>query len=604
LEEKQNIPSKEIIALSDFEFVQIRPAIYIGSLDIIPEKVRIIKNNTIEDATKEISTGFYKLMNEVLDNAFDEAKRMNGKMEKITISFDSQTKRVTVTDTGNGFHKGTEINDKTGLNNIETALTILRAGSNFKNEELDETILGTHGIGASVVNMLSDEFEIHTINDKHNYKQVWKQFKTVVKEEKKKKSTDQKGTIISFIPRVDKFKKCQWDFDYIEAQMIFKDYIRKNDPILSKVKFEVYCDGKLLNLNKPFIPYESFTIDTKIGRFILWEHREDGTKMTSFINTALCNGIHQTIMQDVLNELFDYKGAHAYYDFFFMLNLPPKHVRFGDQNKTQYKVSRWEIEPILEKHFFKELKKDFTKTEMFKRIKQRIKEKNEIEEMSGLKKAIRNKGKKAISEKYIPPTDRKDSLFICEGLSAAGSLALKRNPLNDGIYALKGKVKNTRSIGDLSKNAEIVDLINILGLEIGKTKCDYSKIIISCDADPDGHHIATLIINFFFKWFRFIIEQEKLFILITPLVSVEVNKKRKYFYALKDFVEYQKTTSEKFSNIRYLKGLGSLAAQDWEIIMNKRDCFKVTNDKQAEKYLEIAFGKSAGLRKNWMEGKQ
>lgn len=604
MNETISTPNKEIIALSDFEHVVLKPEMYVGSIEPIDESVRIIKNGFIENTTKPISIGFYKLMNEVLDNAFDEAKRMDGKMDKISISFDSKTKKVTVSDTGNGFYKGTEINEKTGINNIETAMTMLRAGSNFKNQDIQNTLLGTHGIGASVVNMLSDEFEIHTINHDRNYRQVWKKFESVLKEDKPRKKSEKIGTAISFIPRESQFKKCNWDFEYIEAQMIFKEYIRKNDPILSKVEFEVYCDGIKLDLNKKFVPDDNFTIDTKIGQFILWEHRDNGTKMTSFINTALCTGIHQTILQDILNELLDYKYAHIYYDFFFVMNLPPKHVKFGDQNKTKYAVGRWEIEPIIEKHFFKELQKSFIKTEMFKRIKQRIKDKNDNEEIQGLKKALRNKSKKVVSDKYFPPTDRKGTLFIVEGESALGSLMQKRNPSSDGVYRLKGKIKNAKCIADLTKNAEIIDLMNILGLEPkGSIKCSFDKIIIATDWDPDGvGHIASLLINLFHKWFKFVIEQDKLFILITPLVSVEVGKERKYFFSTKEYGEFVKDGKEKFTNVRYLKGLGSLSVQDWELIMKKRDCYRIYVDRWAEKYLYMAFDGNSSYRKKWLEG--
>jgi len=599
----ENIPSKEIIALSDFEHVLTRPTMYIGSLEAQDIKVRVIKNDNIEDVTKPVSEGFYKLMNEILDNAFDEAKRLNGKMEKITIEFCSKTKRVTVTDTGHGFHKGTEINAKTGVNNIETAMSMLRAGSNFKNDNIDNTLIGTNGVGASVVNMLSDEFEVHSINTIYNYRQVWKQFVTETREELKKQRSDISGTKISFIPRKDKFKKCNWDFDYIESQMIFKEYIRKNDPILQNVGFEVFCDGRKLDLNKNFIPTESYVIQSKIGTFILWEHRENGTKSTSFINTALCSGAHERIMTDKLNDIFDYKWAHQYYDFFFIMNLPPKLVRFGDQNKTKYALGRWEIEPTIEKNFFKELTRSFHKTDIFKRIKTRIKEASDNDEIKGLKRALKTKSKKIISDKYIAPSDRKGSLFICEGQSAIGSLAQKRNSATDGLYALKGKIKNCRTVADLTKNAEIVDLINILDLEIGKTYCGFDKIYLAVDADPDGlGHIASLLIQFFHKWFPFVIEQRKLFILITPLVSADVGKQRKYFYSLNEFAEYEKTSTEKYSNVRYLKGLGSLSVQDWEVIMFNRDCFMIYADRSADKYLEIAFSENAKLRKNFLSG--
>jgi len=598
------LPSKEIMALSDFEHVLLRPDLYVGPVEESDEVTRVIKNGTIETKTKPISLGFYKLMNEILDNSFDEAKRLNGKMSEIKICFDSKTNKVTVSDSGEGFLKGTEKNKKTKKNNIETALSILRAGSNFKNNEIENSVLGTHGIGASVVNMLSDEFEIHTVNKTHNYKQKWHQFKTVEKIEEKRKAKEKTGTKISFIPRKDKFKKCKWDFEYIEALMIFKEFIRKNDPILSKVNFEVYFDDIKLNLNKQFIPDDCFLLDSKIGTLVVWERKNSDTKHTSFINTALCSGIHQTIIQDSLNELFDYKHSHIYYSVFLVINISPKYVRFGDQSKIRLAVGRWEIEPILEKYFLKQIKRNFKKTDLFKRLSQKIKERVKSEEIQSLKKAVRSTSKKIISDKYVPPSERKGTFFIVEGDSAMGGLMQKRNTESDGIYRLKGKIKNAKTIGDLSKNSEIVDLINILGLDLKKsTKCDYDKIIIATDWDPDGiGHIASLLINLFYKWFKFIIDHDKLFILITPLVSVDVNKDRKYFYSSKEFSEYTNSTTDKYSNVRYLKGLGSLAIRDWDFIMKKRDCYRIYADRSAKKFLWMSFDGVSLYRKKWLEG--
>lgn len=193
---------------------------------------------------------------------------------------------------------------------------------------------------------------------------------------------------------------------------------------------------------------------------------------------------------------------------------------------------------------------------------------------------------------------------ICHN-SALGGISQKRNPETDGIYRLKGKIKNARTIGDLSKNAEIVDLMNILGLDPNGTsvKCSYDKIMIATDWDPDGiGHIASLLINLFYKWFKFIIDQDKLFILITPLVSVEMGKERKYFYSMKEFGEFVKEGKEKYSGVRYLKGLGSLSTQDWEIIMRKRDSYRIYADRSASKLLWVAFDGKSSYRKKWLEG--
>jgi DNA gyrase/topoisomerase IV subunit B len=597
-----NIANKEIVALSDFEHVLSHPTMYVGSIEPIDESVRVIKDNIIQNSNKQISIGFYKLMNEILDNAFDEAKRMNGRMQKITISFDSKSKKVSVTDTGDGFLNGSAINKKTGLSNIETAMSMLRAGSNFSNQNLDNTVLGTHGVGAAVVNMLSSVFEVTTICEKEIYYQRWENYKSVEKTSSKRKS-EPTGTTISFVPRPDKFEKCYWDFDYIESQMIFKDFIRRYDDNIKNLIFEVYCDGIQLNLNKQFIPDNHFIIDSKIGQLIVWEHYENGTKSTSFVNTALCNGIHLNIINDTMNEIFNYKWSYAYYDFLLIMNIPPKHVRFGDQNKTKFAVGRWEIEPIMEKHFIKDLQKLFPKTDMFKRLSTKIKEKIDTEEIQGLKRAIRSSAKKIISDKYFPPSVRKGTLFIVEGGSAQGGISQKRNTESDGIYSLKGKIKNARTVSDLTNNTEIIDLINILGLDPNNTtKCNYDKVIIAVDADPDGGHIASLLINLFYKWFKFVIEKDKLFMLITPLVSVDVGKDRKYFFTMKEYATYTTEATEKYSNIRYLKGLGSLAPRDWENVMRQRDCYRIYMDRSAGKFLWMAFDANASYRKRWLEG--
>jgi DNA gyrase/topoisomerase IV subunit B len=169
---------------------------------------------------------------------------------------------------------------------------------------------------------------------------------------------------------------------------------------------------------------------------------------------------------------------------------------------------------------------------------------------------------------------------------------------------LKGKIKNARSLGDLSSNNEIIDLMNILNLEPRDgSKCTFEKVAIATDWDPDGiGHIASLVINLFYKWFPQVIEQGKLYILITPLVSAEVKNKRKYFYSMQEWSDFE-NAGESYKGVRYLKGLGSLSIQDWELIMGERKMFRIRIDRSAGKYMDIAFGNSADRRKKWLEGK-
>jgi DNA gyrase/topoisomerase IV subunit B len=606
---KKQQSKKQVIALTDDEHVLHRPTMYIGSIEPTEDKIPIVRDGQLVNVSKRISVGFYKMMNEILDNSFDEAKRLKGKMKKIEVHFDSKTNRVTVKDYGEGFYNGTKINEKTGISNIETAMTELRAGTNFFNDDSDDALIGTNGVGASLVNMLSSEFLIETCNPQMYFKKSWKEFSSAETIQRKKKRGEKTGTSISFVPRetatvhgktVKLFTGCSWDKEYVQTLMIFRQYLKKNDGVISDLEFEAYFDGKKLDIDIDFLPKDTVTVKTKLGVFVFWRHHHDATSV-SFVNGAQCTGIHQKIFNDWINGMFDYHLAHHFYETLVLLNLPPKLVRFADQNKTKYAGGRWEIEGMIKRDFYKKVYRDVKKSGIFKGIKQSIDERlfNENVRKIERKKKV---AKKKVSDKYFAPSQTKDTLFIVEGNSARGSILQKRNPKSDGVYTLKGKIKNAKKITDLSNNNEIIDLMTILGLKAReKTKCTYSKVVIATDWDPDGiGHIASLLINLFYRWFPHIIEEGKLHILITPLVSVEVKGKKNYFYAMGDFRKFEKTGAA-YGKVRYLKGLGSLSRDDWEWVMAQRRMFRIYNDRSAKRFIDIAFGASSESRKKWLQ---
>jgi len=599
---------KEIVSLDDIEHVLLRPTMYIGSIENSEEKVPIVKDGKLVAESKNISVGFYKLMNEILDNSFDEAKRLNGKMPKIEAHFDSKTKKVSIRDYGEGFYKGTDLNSKTGLNNIETAMSELKAGSNFFDVNEEDALIGTNGVGASLVNMLSSEFTIETINSSTYYKRTWLNFEPQEKIERKRKRGEKLGTMISFIPRdraqvhnekISLFEKCTWDKEYIASLMIFKNYLKNNDEQIKNLEFSVTFDGKELDLDQSFLPENHILIQTKLGIFAFWERYENAASL-SFINGAQCSGIQQKIFNDWINDMFDYNLAHHFYETLVILNLPPKLVRFADQNKTRYAVGRWEIEDLFKRSFYKKINRHVKNSNIFQSIQERIDERLFKENINTIKKKTKA-AKKKISDKYFAPSKVKDTLFIVEGNSARGSILQKRNPEQDGVYTLKGKIKNAKKISDLSSNNEIIDLMSILGIEPKTvTKCQYDKVVIATDWDPDGiGHIASLLINLFYKWFPHIIENHKLKILITPLVSADKVGKRDYFYSIEEF--RKQSEKESYKNIRYLKGLGSLSKEDWEWVMKQRRMFAIYKDRSSKKYINIAFGNSSESRKKWLQ---
>jgi len=594
--------NKEIVALSDFEHVLHRPTMYIGSVEKSEEKLQIVEGGNLIEKNKIISVGFYKMLNEIVDNAFDEAKRMKGAMPKIVVKINSKTNEVQVIDFGGGFTNGEKTNKKTGQSNVETAMSMLRAGSNFYNEESADTLIGTNGVGAALVNMLSDKFSIVTVNDEIEYGIEWDKF---TKKEDYVKPRDKSlptGTAVTYIPRKDIFKGCTWDKEYLHTIFIFREFLKNQDSVIGNLEIEFYFDDVKLDLNQPFLPDNALVFKGKLGMFVIWDKYENATS-ASFINGAICTGIHQKIFTDWVNDIFEYNLAHHFYESLLILNMPSKLVRFADQNKTKYAVGRWEIQQMLEKDFFKKLKPAILRSKFYEIVKKKIDERNLKQDLNTLK-AKKKANAKKISDKYFPPSASKGTLFIVEGSSAMGSILQKRDPRVDAVYSLKGKIKNARSIADLSSNNEIIDLMNILNLEPRDgSKCTFANVAIATDWDPDGiGHIASLVINLFYKWFPEVIEQNKLNILITPLVSAEVSNKRKYFYSIQEWADFEKS-GVAFKGVRYLKGLGSLSIEDWQVVMAERKMFKIRQDRSAAKYIDIAFGASADKRKRWLEGR-
>lgn len=567
---------------------------YVGPVDASQEKIPIISNDRLELETKTLSIGLNKIFGEVLDNAFDEAKRCSaaGKpMSSIRIEVNSKTNEIRVTDTGHGFYNGTEINKATGITNIETAVSCLRAGSNFDNDDTDVNLIGTNGVGVACTNVLSDTFTIVTVNTTHYFEKTWTKFESKETAIRNKRASEKTGTTITFIPRKSVFKGMKWDFDYIRSNVSFRKFINDLDPNLVNLNLHLYWDGKKVNLES-FVPNDALVMTGKLGYLAIWKAFPNSTRV-SFVNGAMCTGIHEKIVQDNLNELLGYEKAHQFYEWAYVLNLPPKYVRFGDQNKTKFATGRGEVEDLIITGLLRKNFKKFINSQLFEELIEEIEALTHAHELKKLKSAKRQ-SKMKISDKYFPGSTDKENLFIVEGVSARGSILQARNPNTDGVYSLKGKIKNTRTLADLSTNAEIIDLMNILDLHVedrGK-KCTYKKIIIATDADGDGYHISSLLINFFHSWFPEVIRSNKLHILNVPLASTG-STKRTYYYAVGNV--------PNTSGTRYLKGLGSMDLKDWTYVFSNMSLNKVVEDKSTHRLLDIAFGTNVEKRKKWLQ---
>jgi DNA gyrase/topoisomerase IV subunit B len=594
--------NKEIIALDIFEAVRMRPTMYLGQISPFEDKIPIIREGKLIAEDKSWSPGFMHLIVEILENAIDEAKRMKGKMKEIHIEIDLDSNRVTITDTGDGFHKAASKHSKTKKNVVRTAFEELHAGSNFIDSSTN--ILGTNGVGASICNILSESFNVTTVNATSYVHYKWVDFKVVEEEIRGKTVTDKKGTTVSFIPSQIVFPGYKWDKDLIRTYLSFKQFLLNQDPLLKGLKL----DAKFVVLGVPhdvgiattFIPEQHIAIKNKLGYVFLWSSYENSCSL-SFVNGSQCTGIHQKIVNDWVNEQLDYSLAHHFYETLVILDVPSTLMRFADQNKTKYAIDKRDIEEMMIENFKNKLLRELKDSDISKEIEQKIEDRLYSENIKKIKQAQR-KSKRKISEKYSPSSGKKETLYITEGLSAAGSVKQARDSEIEGVYALKGKIKNTKRLGDLTNNKEIMEIMSILGIDPESSKSpSYQKIVIATDEDPDGQHISSLIINLFHKWFPHIITDGRLYKLVTPLVVCDEGKTRKYFYTLGEFEEFSKT--RKLSGVIYLKGLGSLCIEDWQWVMTNKILFQISDDRSANKFLEIAFGESAEKRKRFLEGR-
>jgi DNA gyrase/topoisomerase IV subunit B len=377
--------------------------------------------------------------------------------------------------------------------------------------------------------------------------------------------------------------------------LVLKKRVLETEQNTKSIKLRFIWDGKETEVKTDVLKQLSYK--TTIGEILIWEKTEDSGSI-SFVNSAICTGIQQKIIMDQINGVLDDSLAHHFYDFCLILNLPPALVKFGDQNKTKFVSRREDVEKIILNAFESPLKRFFS-TPLFKKIKELVERRKKETDLKKIRKEKKNVNIK-FSHKYFPPTSRiAESLFIVEGLSAMGSILQKRNPSRDGVYALKGKIKNARSLSDLADNKEILELMQILNLdpENSSLQCPYEKIVISTDQDPDGAHIMSLLISLIFNWFPWIIDKKMLYFLETPLVTAG-DKSKTYFYSINEFKEA--SAKKKFTNVRYLKGLGSLSLEDWDYVMKNKRVINIVKDKKSAHFLDMAFGKSSDARKIWL----
>lgn len=625
-----NYNDDAIQVLEGLDAVRKRPGMYIGSTD---------------------GNGLHHMVWEIVDNAVDEALSGFGDRIEVRINRDGS---LSVTDRGRGMPVGMHV---TGKPTVEVIFTVLHAGGKFGQGGY-KTSGGLHGVGSSVVNALSSWLEVEITRDGAVYKQRFEQggnpVTTLTKIGTAPKSKT--GTKVTFMPDDTVFSTIDFKFNTIAERLKESAFLLKQVTMtLTDERTGEYEEYHYENGVQDFVSYLNEDKET-LTPVLYFEGEDSGFQVQvamqyndgysdnilSFVNNVRTKdgGTHETGLKLAITKAMnDYarktnllkekdknlEGSDYREGLSAVLSIlvPEEHLQFEGQTKDKLgsPLARPVVDGIVSDKltFFLlengELASNLVRKAIKARDAREAARKARDESRNG-KKNKKDKG--LLSGKLTPAQSKnpaKNELYLVEGDSAGGSAKQGRDRKFQAILPLRGKVINTAKakMADILKNEEINTMIYTIGAGVGSDftleDVNYDKVIIMTDADTDGAHIQTLLLTFFYRYMRPLVEAGRVYIALPPLYKMSKGKGKteKIAYAWSDGeLEDLRRVFGKGSTLQRYKGLGEMNAdQLWETTMNPdtRTLIRVTIEDlaRAERRVSVLMGDKVEPRRKWIE---
>ena len=604
----------QIQILEGLEAVRKRPGMYIGSTS---------------------ARGLHHLVYEIVDNAVDEA--LAGYCDTIDVTI-NQDNSITVIDNGRGIPVG--INHKAGIPAVEVVFTILHAGGKFGGGGY-KVSGGLHGVGASVVNALSDWLEVEICQEGKVYRQRYEKGKTIYTLKVVGECDPEKtGTKVTFKPDATIFQETTvYEFDILKQRLremafltrglriVLRD-VREENPQEKVFHYEGGIKEFVTYLNKSKSPlYENVMYfegsKNSVYVEVAMQHNDSYTESVySFVNNINTpeGGTHLVGFRNAITKTFnDYArnnkllrdneanltGEDIREGLTAIVSVKIEDPQFEGQTKQKLGNSeaRGAVDSVISEQltYYLEQNPSIAKTICEKSIlAQRAREAaRKARELTRRKTALEGM---ALPGKLADCSDKDPKnceIYIVEGDSAGGSAKKARSRATQAILPLRGKILNVEKarLDKVYANAEIKAMITAFGTGIHDdfdvTKLRYHKIIIMTDADVDGSHIATLLLTFIYRFMPELIKQGHVYLAQPPLYKLEKNKKEWYAYSDEELNQILTEVGRDQNNkIQRYKGLGEMDAEQlWETTMDpeKRILLRVNMDEEAESEVDLTF---------------